>query len=52
MVKKQAGRVWNKYMDEGLGEIRFKPSKMDLCLYFHAHIALLVYIDDGVMFGL
>ena len=51
MVKKQAGRVWNKYMDEGLGEIRFKPSKMDQCLYFHVHIALLVYIDDGVMFG-
>ena len=40
--QKQAGRVWNKYLDEGLGEISFKPSKMDPCLYFHGHIALLV----------
>ena len=50
MVKKQAGRVWNKYLDEGLGEIGFKPSKMDPCLYFHGCIALLVYIDDCIMF--
>ena len=49
--QKQAGRVWNRYLDEGLGEISFKPSKMDLCLYFHGHIALLVYIDDCIMFG-
>ena len=24
---------------------------MDPCLYFHGHIALLVYIDDCIMFG-
>ena len=30
--QKQAGRVWNKYLDEGLGEISFKPSKMDPAL--------------------
>ena len=44
-------RVWNKYLDEGLIEISFKPSKMDPCLYFHGHIALLVYIDNCIMFG-
>ena len=49
--QKQAGRVWNKYLDEGLGEISFKPSKMDPCLYFRGHIALLAYIDDCIMFG-
>ena len=49
--QKQAGRVWNKYLDEGLGEIGFKPSKMDPCLYFCSHIALLVYIDNCIMFG-
>ena len=48
--QKQAGRVWNKYLDEGLGEIGFKPSKMDPCLYFRSRIALLVYIDDCIMF--
>ena len=49
--QKQAGRVWNKYLDEGLGEIGFKPSKMDTCLYFRGHITLLVYIDDCIMFS-
>ena len=49
--QKQAGRVWNKYLDEGLVEIGFKPSKMDPCLYFRGRIALLVYIDDHIMFG-
>ena len=47
----QAGRVWNKYLDEGLREIGFKPSKMDPCLYFRGHITLLVYIDNCIMFG-
>ena len=49
--QKQAGRVWNKFLDEGLGEIGFKPSKMDPCLYFCGRIALLSYIDDCIMFG-
>ena len=48
---KQAGRVLNKYLDEGLSEIGFKPSKMDPCLYFCGHTALLVCIDDCIMFG-
>ena len=47
----QAGRVWNKHLDEGLGEISFKPSKMDPCFYFRDCIALLIYIDDCIMFG-
>ena len=49
--QKPARRVWNKYLDEGLEEIGFKPSKMDPCLYFRGCIALLVYIDDCIMFG-
>ena len=49
--QKQAGRVWNKYLDEGLREISFKPSKMDPCLYFHGCITLLVYIDNCIMFS-
>ena len=46
----QAGRVWNKYLDKGLGEICFKHSKMDPSLYFRGRTALLVYIDDYIMF--
>ena len=34
-----------------VSEISFKPSKMDLCLYFHGHITLVVYIDDCIMFS-
>ena len=48
----QAWMVWNKYLDEGLSKISFKPSNMDPCLYFHGRIALLVYIDDCIMFSL
>ena len=32
--QKQAGRVWNKFMDQGMREIRFNPSQFDPCLYY------------------
>ena len=32
--QKQAGHVWNKYMDQGMKEIGFKPSSFDPCLYY------------------
>ena len=32
--QKQAGHVWNKYMDQGMKEIGFKPSAFDPCLYY------------------
>ena len=49
--QKQAGRVWNKYMDQGMKEIGFKPSAFDPCLYYHGAIIFLVYIDDCIIFG-
>ena len=49
--QKQAGRVWNKYMDQGMHEISFTPSKFDPCLYFCGSIVFLVYIDDCIVFG-
>ena len=49
--QKQAGRVWNKYMDQGMQEICFKPSSYDPCLYYHGPIIFLVYIDDCISFG-
>ena len=36
--QKQAGRVWNKYMDQGMKFIGFTPSKFDLCLYYRKSI--------------
>ena len=49
--QKQAGRVWNKYLDEGLSEIGFVPNKLDPHLYYRGKGSLLVYIDDNVMFS-
>ena len=49
--QKQAGRVWNKYMDLGMREIGFKPSKFDPCLYYRGSVVFLVYIDNCIVFG-
>ena len=49
--QKQAGRIWNKYMDQGMKEIGFKPSSFDPCLYYRGSIVFLVYIDDCIIFG-
>ena len=49
--QKQAGRVWNKYMDQGMKEIGFTPSSFDPCLYYRDRIVFLVYIDDCIIFG-
>ena len=49
--QKQAGHVWNKYMDQGMQEIGFKPSSFDPCLYYRGSIIFLVYIDDCIIFG-
>ena len=49
--QKQAGRVWNQYMDQGMQEIGFTPSKFDPCLYYRGSVIFLVYIDDCIVFG-
>ena len=49
--QKQAGRVWNKYMDQGMKEIGFKPSAFDPCLYYCGAIIFIFYIDDCIIFG-
>ena len=49
--QKQAGRVWNIYIDQGMKEIGFKPSAFDPCQYYRGAILFLVYIDDCIIFG-
>ena len=49
--QKQAGRVWNQYMDQGMRSIGFKPSKFDPCLYYRNSVIFLAYIDDCIVFG-
>ena len=48
--QKQAGRVWNKFMDKGMRDIGFTPSAFDPCLYYRGSVLFLVYIDDCIMF--
>ena len=49
--QKQADRVWNKFMDKGMRDIGFMPSKFDPCLYYRGSVIFLVYIDDCIVFG-
>ena len=49
--QKQAGRVWNQYMDQGMRAIGFTLSKFDPCLYYRDSIIFLVYIGDYIVFG-
>ena len=48
--QKQAGRVWNQYINQGMRSIGFTPCKFDPCLYYHKSIIFLVYIDDCIVF--
>ena len=49
--QKQVGRVWNKYIDQGMKEIGFTPSSFNPCLYYRGSIVFLIYIDDCIIFG-
>lgn len=49
--QKQAGRVWNQYLNQGLSDIEFQVSKVDPCLYYWNGVVLLVYINDCTMFS-
>ena len=47
--QKQAGRIWNQHLHEGLKKIGFEKSKSDDCLYFRGTTLLLVYVDDTII---
>ena len=49
--QKQAGRVWNQFLDAALIKIGFNPSDVNPCLYFKPRIVLVVYIDDCILFS-
>ena len=46
--QKQAGRIWNQFLHDGLVARGFKQSKVDMCLYYRKRVALLFYVDDGI----
>ncbi len=49
--QKQAGRVWNQYLHDGLIARGFVQSKIDMSLYYRGKVALLIYTDDGILIG-
>jgi Reverse transcriptase (RNA-dependent DNA polymerase) len=49
--QKQAGRVWNQYLHNGLLARGFRQSAVDMCLYYRKDVALLIYTDDGILIG-
>ena len=50
MVRNRQGGFGISTWTKDLAKSVSNPSKMDPCLYFRGHIALLVYIDDCIMF--
>ncbi len=49
--QKQAGRMWNNFLREGLEARGFQRSKVDMCLYYRGKVSLLIYTDDGIFIG-
>ena len=50
--QKQAGRIWNQYLVEGLKNIGFEPSKCgDECVFYRGDVIFFVYVDDGCFLG-
>ena len=50
--QKQAGRVWNKYLEKKLIEsVGFKKLKIDECVYHKGNTIYLLYTDDSILAG-
>jgi hypothetical protein len=47
--QKQAGRVWNEYLHDGLININFVQSQFEECVYYQNGTVFLVYVDDGIL---
>jgi hypothetical protein len=47
--QKQAGRIWNKHLHNGLTQMGFEQSNIDECLYYRGSTIFLVYVDDGII---
>ena len=46
---RNSGRIWNKYLHEGLLNIGFKQSNVDECVYYRGKCIFLCYVDDGIL---
>jgi hypothetical protein len=48
---RDAGRIWNRYLHDGLIDLGFVQSQVDECCYFRNRTIFLVYVDDGILAG-
>jgi hypothetical protein len=49
---RQAGRVWNQHLVNGLVNVmKFKQSVVDECVFYQGTTVLLIYVDDGILSG-
>ncbi len=50
--QKQAGRVWNKYLEHKLiKEVGFTKSKIDECVFYKGKTIYILYTDDSIIAG-
>ncbi len=49
--QKQAGRVWNEYLEDKLDSISFKPSSIDSSVFYRDEVIFMVDMDDGIFLG-
>ena len=49
--QKQAGRVWNQHLANGLTQIGFTQSKIDECVWCRNKTIFVFCVDDGVFAG-
>jgi Reverse transcriptase (RNA-dependent DNA polymerase) len=49
--QKQAGRVWNEFLLQGLKEIGFQQSSYDMCLLWRDACIIVIYTDDTIVAG-
>lgn len=49
--QKQAGRVWNLFLTEGLNQLGFTQSKHDPCIFWRASVIIIIYTDDTIVTG-
>ena len=47
--QKQAGRVWNQHLHQGLITMGFEQSSIDPCVYYKGTTVFLCYVDDSII---
>ena len=49
---KDAGNTWHNHLRDGLiGDLNFKQSLVDPCLFYRDKVLLVIYVDDCIIFS-